>query len=309
MRRLTSSASSRWTLSRASIAASSAKALTASPSRSAADSSPSESAESAVSPASRTRSAWRSLSRSRSSSSSSFSSGPVSAISRIWYSIISSLDPRSRREARSVSRASRASLQARAASAVACRSFSDRAKASSSSRGASGSTSSRSEFCPWIVTSLSPIFDRVRTEAGSSSTKTRPFPSGENSRRRRTVSPTGNPASDRIRSTAASGSNSPLTESRSAPFRTSSTDPRPPASNESASTRMDLPAPVSPVMTVSPGSSSISRSSTIARFFTASRRNIAGDYLRPATARPAHPEERRMTGSERGNDGMPRVKW
>src|SRR6266508_4395571 len=276
MRRLTSSASSRWTLSRESIAASSAKALTASPSRSAADSSPSDRAERAVSPASRTRSAWRSLSRSRSSSSSSFSSGAASAISRTWYSSISSLAPRSRREACSVSSASRASLQFRAASTVACRSFSDRVKASSSSSGASASTNSRSEFCPWIVTSLSPIFDNVRTEAGTSSMKTRPLPSGENSRRSSTVSPSGSPASERTRLTAASGSNSPLIESRSAPFRTSSTDPRPPVSSDSASTRMDFPAPVSPVMTVSPGSSSISRSSTIARFLTASRRNIAG---------------------------------
>src|SRR5207247_369137 len=78
------------------------------------------------------------------------------------------------------------------------------------------------------------------------------------------------------RRTAASASNSPATVRRAAPSRTSSTDPRPPARSDSASTRIDLPAPVSPVMTVSPASSSISRSSTMARFLTVSRRSMTG---------------------------------
>src|SRR5262249_59650599 len=72
---------------------------------------------------------------------------------------------------------------------------------------------------------------------------------------------------------------------RAAPWRTSPTDPRPPASRASASTRIDFPAPVSPVMTVSPSASSSSRSSTIARFLTVSRRSTEQVYRqgRPAS--------------------------
>ena len=81
-------------------------------------------------------------------SSLSFGSGAASAISRIWNSIVSSLVPRSRRDASRAASADRDSLQALAASAVPRRSVCAREKASRSSSGASGSTSSRSEFCP-----------------------------------------------------------------------------------------------------------------------------------------------------------------
>ena len=50
----------------------------------------------------------------------------------------------------------------------------------------------------------------------------------------------------------------PDISARSAPWRTTSAPARPPASSCSASTRIDLPAPVSPVSTVSPGRSSSS---------------------------------------------------
>ena len=81
------------------------------------------------------------------------------------------------------------------------------------------------------------------------------------------------PARTSSERTEASTSNSPETVRRGAPWRMSSEEPRPPASRASASTRIDFPAPVSPVMTVSPPESSISRSSTIARFLTVRRRS------------------------------------
>jgi hypothetical protein len=55
------------------------------------------------------------------------------------------------------------------------------------------------------------------------------------------------------------------TSARSAPCRTTSAPARPPASSVSASTTMDLPAPVSPVSTVSPGRHSISTASMMAK--------------------------------------------
>ena len=108
----------------------------------------------------------------RSSSSSSFSSGATDSISRIWNSSISSRAPRSRRDASSVSSASRASLQARGRLDRRLRAPSPHRRRRRAARaGRPRSTSSRSEFCPWIATSRSPIRASVRTEAGSSSTK------------------------------------------------------------------------------------------------------------------------------------------
>src|SRR5262245_7782579 len=52
---------------------------------------------------------------------------------------------------------------------------------------------------------------------------------------------------------------------RSAPARTTSAPPLPPASSASASTTMDLPAPVSPVSTVSPARTSSSMRSMMAK--------------------------------------------
>src|SRR5438105_10589378 len=52
---------------------------------------------------------------------------------------------------------------------------------------------------------------------------------------------------------------------RSAPWRTASAPARPPASSCSASTTIDLPAPVSPVSTVSPGRNSSSTESMRAK--------------------------------------------
>ena len=65
-------------------------------------------------------------------------------------------------------------------------------------------------------------------------------------------------------------SNSALNSARFAPLRTSLPLPRSPRTSPSASTRMDLPAPVSPVRTVMPGSNSTSMRSTIAKSRTCS---------------------------------------
>ena len=54
-------------------------------------------------------------------------------------------------------------------------------------------------------------------------------------------------------------------DAASSPVRTRSADARPPSSSPTASTRMDLPAPVSPVKTFSPGSNSTSTASMTAR--------------------------------------------
>src|SRR5579862_7784037 len=55
------------------------------------------------------------------------------------------------------------------------------------------------------------------------------------------------------------------TSARSAPWRTASAPARAPASSCNASTMIDLPAPVSPVSTVSPGRSSSSTESMMAK--------------------------------------------
>src|SRR3954469_14021277 len=76
--------------------------------------------------------------------------------------------------------------------------------------------------------------------------------------RRRTTWP-GSPPRSRSSShapTALETSNSPDSSARSAPSRTMAASPRPPTRSSIASTRMDLPAPVSPVRTVNPSLSS-----------------------------------------------------
>src|SRR5262245_30479902 len=60
-------------------------------------------------------------------------------------------------------------------------------------------------------------------------------------------------------------SNVAAISARSAPARITSAPPRPPHKSCSASTTMDLPAPVSPVSTVSPGRNSSSIESMIAK--------------------------------------------
>src|SRR6185312_9266078 len=69
-------------------------------------------------------------------------------------------------------------------------------------------------------------------------------------------------------------SNVAAISARSAPWRIISGPPRPPASSCRASTSIDLPAPVSPVSTVSPARSSSSMASMMAKSRTAKRMSI-----------------------------------
>ena len=102
---------------------------------------------------------------------------------------------------------------------------------------------------PWISTSVSPSRRSSATEAGWSLTKARPRPSAPTMRRRVSTSSSSRPCSA---STACAGwslgrSNEAATEAWVAPRRTAADSARLPSARPSASIRMDLPAPVSPV--------------------------------------------------------------
>ena len=73
---------------------------------------------------------------------------------------------------------------------------------------------------------------------------------------------------------ASSTSNAAASSARSAPGRSWRSSKRSPSSSASASSRIDLPAPVSPVSTVKPGSSSRSSASTTTKLRIESRRSI-----------------------------------
>ena len=89
-------------------------------------------------------------------------------------------------------------------------------------------------------------------------------------RRSSKVTSWSNPASSSHRKTSGVASNSALTSVRAQPSRITLTSARPPVTSCSASTRMDLPAPVSPVKTVKPSANSRSSSLTM----TKSRRTM-----------------------------------
>src|SRR5579872_4777821 len=74
----------------------------------------------------------------------------------------------------------------------------------------------------------------------------------------------------------ASASNSSVTRARDAPRRTISEPPRPPRTNVSAPSTMDLPEPVSPVRHVNPAASSNSARTTKPKSSMESRRSIDG---------------------------------
>ena len=132
------------------------------------------------------------------------------------------------------------------------------------------STSARSSCWPWISTSARPMSRISVTLEGWSLTKTRVRPSaalhaakddvavivervvGEDAR-----------APGWLRGT----SNTAETWPCAAPWRTSDASPRAPSASDKASSRMDLPAPVSPVSTERPGEKSMSSRSirTISR--------------------------------------------
>src|SRR6185436_7365039 len=142
----------------------------------------------------------------------------------------------------------------------AATSFSNPAKASSNCRCVEASTRARSSCWPWISTSAAPMALRVWTLIDWSLTKARVRPSASCTRRRIISPVSSRPFSDRI---FAAGwpfgmSKVAVTWPCSAPWRTRPESPRPPSANAKASSRMDLPAPVSPVSTARPRENSIS---------------------------------------------------
>src|SRR5205823_4435374 len=64
-------------------------------------------------------------------------------------------------------------------------------------------------------------------------------------------------------------------DAASSPLRTRSPDARPPSNRPTASTKIDLPAPVSPVRTLKPGSNSTSAASMMAKWEIFRKRSIA----------------------------------
>ena len=82
------------------------------------------------------------------------------------------------------------------------------------------------------------------------------------------------PASASHGASAGGTSNSALTSARAAPSRTTPASPRLPSASWSASTRIDLPAPVSPLSTVNPDENSISSASTMTKSRIARRCSI-----------------------------------
>src|SRR5216684_4790531 len=102
--------------------------------------------------------------------------------------------------------------------------------------------------------------------------------------RRTTISApaAGSPSADSRASVAAGsrGRNSAWTSASSAPVRTASACARPPSTRCSASTRMLLPAPVSPVSTLNPGAKCASSSSMMAKARTRSSSSMAAHLSR-----------------------------
>src|SRR6476659_9660249 len=143
---------------------------------------------------------------------------------------------------------------------TATTSFSRPAKASSNCRWVEASTSARSSCWPWISTSAAPTALRVCTLIDWSLMKARVRPSASCTRRRIISPVSSSPFSDRI---LAAGwplgmSKVAVTWPCSTPWRTRPASPRPPSASANASSRMDLPAPVSPVSTARPRENSIS---------------------------------------------------
>src|SRR3954452_23363558 len=142
---------------------------------------------------------------------------------------------------------------------TAATSFSRPAKASSRRRWVAASTSARSSCWPWISTKAAPTAFSVCTLIDWSLMKARVRPSA-NWTRRRIISPVSSrPFSVRILVAGwpLGTSNVAVTCPCSTPWRTRPASPRPPSASANASSRMDLPAPVSPVSTARPRENSI----------------------------------------------------
>src|SRR5690348_15125443 len=115
----------------------------------------------------------------------------------------------------------------------------------------------RSSAWPCTSTSIEPTSRRKVTPTGSSLTKARVLPSAASVRRRTISLSTGIDcsASSACTPLRVEGSNTAVAEPCAAPGRTEAR-PRPPAANPKASSRIDLPAPVSPVRTFKPDANS-----------------------------------------------------
>src|SRR6185295_15296174 len=142
----------------------------------------------------------------------------------------------------------------------AATSFSSPAKASSNCRCVEASTSARSSCWPWISTRTAPTAFRVCTLIDWSLMKARVRPSASCTRRRIISPVSSRPFSERIfvAGCPLGMSKVAVTWPCSAPWRTRPESPRPPSASAKASSRMDLPAPVSPVSTARPRENSIS---------------------------------------------------
>ncbi len=145
--------------------------------------------------------------------------------------------------------------------------------------------SARSSCWPWISTSARPSVRSVCTLTGWSLTKARVRPSAIWTRRRmRSPSASMSPARAASRAGWSSGrSKTAVTCPWSAPSRTSEPSPRAPRASEKASSRMDLPAPVSPVNTVMPRPRS--RSSRSIRTMSRIESWTSTDDASPSSAR------------------------
>src|ERR1700737_2853223 len=143
---------------------------------------------------------------------------------------------------------------------TAATSFSNPEKASSRRRWVAASTSARSSCWPWISTKAAPTAFRVCTLIAWSLMKARVRPSASCTRRRIISPVSSSPLSLRITEAGwpFGTSNTAVTWPCSTPWRTRPASPRPPSASAKASSRMDLPAPVSPVSTARPRENSIS---------------------------------------------------
>src|SRR5690606_31379987 len=111
------------------------------------------------------------------------------------------------------------------------------------------------------------------TSAPLTWTLLRPLPT---TRRTLSSSPrSGSPSASSRSATAGVRRKTPSTTASCAPARTTSGSARPPNRSPKATTRIDLPAPVSPVSTVSPGPKPTSTCSATARLFIRSAINTS----------------------------------
>src|SRR3954471_25062997 len=204
--------------------------------------------------------------------------------------------------ARCSSSAMLAVRRASQSASTAVTSFSMPAKASSRRRWVAASTSARSSCWPWISTRAAPTAFSVCTLIAWSLMKARVRPSASWTRRRIISPVSSSPFSARI---LAAGwflgiSNTAVTCPCSAPWRTRPASPRPPSASAKASSRMDLPAPVSPVKTARPWANSISSRSIRTMSRIDRRASMELDFLLEAhlLEGPAHPGSLILIGLE-----------